>query len=195
MWASLIVHSWWQASWWRYSETLEKKLQHFSLKFRQAAFLQDQQRWQRSKEYLEILWHHCWHQLRHVSVAIESRRPESGAHRPHGPNLISEIGRRIADVTHEPRSTVFLRQRISVAVQRGVNAACINGTLTLRVSITQKELSLTWAISCVDWYSRELYKKYNNITSNDPSESIQYFCETVSWRRIRTSNHSDKNLH
>ena len=42
--------------------------------------------------------------------------------------LVKEIGRRIAEVTHEPRSTSFLRQRLSVAVQRG-NAFCILGTL------------------------------------------------------------------
>jgi len=34
----------------------------------------------------------------------------------------------MAEVNKEPRSTMFLRQRLSVAVQRG-NAACILGTL------------------------------------------------------------------
>ena len=38
--------------------------------------------------------------------------------------LVKEIGRRIAEVNHEPRSTSFLRQRLSLAVQRG-NAFCI----------------------------------------------------------------------
>ena len=42
--------------------------------------------------------------------------------------LVTEIGRRIAEVSHDSRSTSFLRQRISVAIQRG-NAACVNGTL------------------------------------------------------------------
>ena len=41
--------------------------------------------------------------------------------------LFNEIGRRIATLTHEPRSTAFLRQRISVAVQRG-NAYCVLDT-------------------------------------------------------------------
>jgi len=41
--------------------------------------------------------------------------------------MITAIGRRIANETHEPRSTIYLRQRISVAVQRG-NASCILGT-------------------------------------------------------------------
>jgi len=42
--------------------------------------------------------------------------------------LVSEIGRRLTSMTHEPRSTTFFRQRISVAVIRG-NAQCVLGTL------------------------------------------------------------------
>jgi hypothetical protein len=45
-------------------------------------------------------------------------------------NLVTEVGRRIAAVTHEPRSTMFLRQRISVALQRG-NACYVMGTFAL----------------------------------------------------------------
>ena len=37
-----------------------------------------------------------------------------------------EIGRRLAIVTHEPRSAAFLRQRLSLAVQRG-NTFCVTG--------------------------------------------------------------------
>jgi hypothetical protein len=59
-----------------------------------------------------------------VPVAIET----SGVWGEEALNLVTEIGRRIAELTHDPRSTAFLRQRISVAVQRG-NAACVNGTL------------------------------------------------------------------
>ena len=59
-----------------------------------------------------------------VPVAIET----SGVWGRQALDLINEIGRRIAAVTHEPRSTAFLRQRISVAVQRG-NAYCVLGTL------------------------------------------------------------------
>jgi len=40
--------------------------------------------------------------------------------------LVSEIGRRLTEVSHEPWSTMFLRQRLAVAVQRG-NASCIIG--------------------------------------------------------------------
>jgi len=52
-------------------------------------------------------------------------------------HLITELGRRTAEVTHDPRSTAFLRQRISVAVQRG-NAVCINSSLlTNSLSISE----------------------------------------------------------
>ena len=56
-------------------------------------------------------------------VAIET----SGTWGEQASDLVREIGRRIAAVEHEPRFTVFLRQRISVAIQRG-NAFCIMGT-------------------------------------------------------------------
>jgi len=58
-----------------------------------------------------------------VPVAIET----SGTWGEQASDLVREIGRRIAAVEHEPRSTVFLRQRISVAIQRG-NTFCIMGT-------------------------------------------------------------------
>ncbi len=41
--------------------------------------------------------------------------------------FLCELGRRIAMCTNEPRTTAFLQQRISVAVQRG-NAASVLGT-------------------------------------------------------------------
>ena len=59
-----------------------------------------------------------------VPVAIET----SGVWGEQAIELVKEIGRRIAASTHEPRSTSFLRQRLSVAVQRG-NAYCVLGTL------------------------------------------------------------------
>ena len=62
-----------------------------------------------------------------VPFAIET----SGVWGDEAMRLVTEI-RRTAVITHEPRSTAFLRQRISVAVQRG-NAACINGTLAAHV--------------------------------------------------------------
>jgi hypothetical protein len=53
-------------------------------------------------------------------VAVEAY----GAWGPQGLDLIREIGRRVAEVTGEPRSTGYLVQAISMAVQRG-NAAMV----------------------------------------------------------------------
>ena len=63
-------------------------------------------------------------------VAIET----SGTWGEQAIELVKEIGRRIALTTHEPRSTVFLRQRLSVAVQRG-NAFCVMGTFRCSDSV------------------------------------------------------------
>jgi hypothetical protein len=52
-------------------------------------------------------------------------------------SLVKDIGRQIAAVTHEPRSTTFLRQRISLVVQRG-NAFCILGTFKFLGDENQK---------------------------------------------------------
>jgi hypothetical protein len=59
-----------------------------------------------------------------VPIAIET----SGAWGPQGMSLISEIGKRIAVVTNEPRSATFLRQRLSIALQKG-NALCVMATV------------------------------------------------------------------
>ena len=59
-----------------------------------------------------------------VPFAIET----SGVWGEEAMRLVTEIGRMTAVDTHKPMSTAFLRQRISMAVQRG-NAAYINGTL------------------------------------------------------------------
>jgi hypothetical protein len=47
-------------------------------------------------------------------------------------SLAKDIGRQIAAVTHQLRSTTFLRRRISVAVQRG-NAFFLIGNLSWSV--------------------------------------------------------------
>ena len=47
-----------------------------------------------------------------------------------------DLGRRIADVSREPRSYQFLMQRLSVTVQRG-NAACILGTAPASVGLDE----------------------------------------------------------
>jgi len=61
-----------------------------------------------------------------IPVVIES----SGVWGQHAMELVLEIGRRLSEVSHEPRSTSFLRQRLAVAVQRG-NASSIIGTLQI----------------------------------------------------------------
>ena len=55
-------------------------------------------------------------------VAIET----SGAFGPSTMAFLKELGRRISRATGEPRSTQFLLQRLSAAVQRG-NAAAVLG--------------------------------------------------------------------
>jgi len=55
----------------------------------------------------------------------------------HAMELVSEIGRRLSEVNHEPQSTSLLRQRLAVAVQRG-NASCIIGTLQVNCSMNKQ---------------------------------------------------------
>lgn len=52
----------------------------------------------------------------------------SGIIGKHGLNLIKKIGSKIADVTNEKRSTSYLIQRISIAIQKG-NVVSILGTI------------------------------------------------------------------
>ena len=63
------------------------------------------------------------HHIDFIPIAIET----TGVWGSEGLNLVKELGRRIAIVQLEPRSTSFLRQRISLAVQRG-NTYCIQAT-------------------------------------------------------------------
>ena len=58
-----------------------------------------------------------------VPIAIETM----GVWGSEGLNLVKELGRHIAIVQLEPRSTYFLRQNISLAMQRG-NSYCILST-------------------------------------------------------------------
>jgi hypothetical protein len=59
-----------------------------------------------------------------VPVAIETLGTWGAA----GLSFINEVGRKIASVSGDMRAASFLRQRLSLAVQRG-NAASILGTL------------------------------------------------------------------
>jgi hypothetical protein len=56
-------------------------------------------------------------------IAFETFGPWGSAAR----EVISEIGRRLIQQTGEKRAMGFLRQRCSLAIQRG-NAACVLGT-------------------------------------------------------------------
>ena len=55
-------------------------------------------------------------------------------------NLVKDLGKRIRDVTGEPRSRLFLTQRISVAIQRG-NAIGILASLPTSSSKNLQEIS------------------------------------------------------
>ena len=57
-------------------------------------------------------------------VAVETLGPWG----PEASNFITELGRRLFKVTGDPKSTAFLKQKISLAVQRG-NANCIRQSL------------------------------------------------------------------
>ena len=51
-----------------------------------------------------------------------------GSWAPAGKKFIQDIGKRIEETTGEKRSTSFLFQAISIAIQRG-NAASVAGTI------------------------------------------------------------------
>jgi hypothetical protein len=59
-----------------------------------------------------------------VPIAVET----FGAWGPEASAFVTELGRRISLLSGEPRSTMFLRQRIDIALQRG-NAMSVLGTL------------------------------------------------------------------
>jgi len=59
-----------------------------------------------------------------IPVAVET----FGVHGPEAQSLIVELGRRATWISGETRSTVFLRTRLNIAMQRG-NAASVLGTL------------------------------------------------------------------
>ena len=50
-----------------------------------------------------------------------------GAYGPQGLKLLKKIGKKIQEATGEKRSTFYLLQSVSMAIQRG-NAACVIGT-------------------------------------------------------------------
>ena len=62
---------------------------------------------------------------------------------------VAEIGRKIAAVTHEPRTTVFLRQRISVAVER-------RGTHYVPETLKVKQHLWMWSVNISSNYNLKL---------------------------------------
>jgi len=68
-----------------------------------------------------------------VSVAVQTL----GALGAGAVELLLELGRRITESTRERRSTEYLLQRLSVAIQRG-NAASVLGTVDLESADSQK---------------------------------------------------------
>ena len=67
-----------------------------------------------------------------VPVAIETL----GVYGPEARRFVETLGERLKTVTGEPRALMFLRQRISIAIQRG-NAAAILGTLPAGKGFTE----------------------------------------------------------
>ena len=80
-----------------------------------AASLREEEK---SKHYQELT------NYMFIPVAVETY----GAWGQQGLKFIKEIGRKMRDVTGEKRSTFFLSQNISMAIQKG-NSACIMGTV------------------------------------------------------------------
>ncbi len=75
----------------------------------------------KTHKYADII-----HGVDFTPFAIET----SGAWGEQALKLVNAIGRRIAAVSHEPRSTAFFRQRLFVTVQRG-NAVCVLGIFSI----------------------------------------------------------------
>jgi len=70
----------------------------------------------------------------------------------HALDLVTEIDHQIAAVTHDPKSTVFHRQRLLVAVQRG-SAWCVPGTFTNNVLPTYTIMILSISqMNCVSHF-------------------------------------------
>jgi len=71
-------------------------------------------------------------QYNFVSFAIET----IGSLGSKAKGLLKALGRRLSDVTGEPKSRTYLLQRISIALQRG-NASSILGTIPSSSSLEE----------------------------------------------------------
>ena len=85
-----------------------------------------QVQWQRRPRRRSVLSMLIWRKATiFVSVAVETM----GVFGPEARSFLRELGHRIANATQEPLSHLYLRQRISVAVQRGNTAAILGPTV------------------------------------------------------------------
>ena len=73
----------------------------------------------KTSKYMELAENYCF-----VPVGVETL----GSWGTEGHKLIKEIGQKVAEATGEKRSTSFLFQSISIAIQRG-NSSCVLGTV------------------------------------------------------------------
>ena len=73
----------------------------------------------KSSKYRELANDYCF-----VPIGVET----FGSWGPEGLKLIKAIGQKVKEATGERRSTFFLSQSISIAIQRG-NASCVLGTV------------------------------------------------------------------
>jgi len=114
----------------------------------------------------------------------------------HAMELVSEIGRRLTEVSHEPRSTSFLRQGLAVAVQRG-NASCIIGTLQIDHHVKWHCDIVVIDLNVAKWHCSSLYDVHNNNNNNNTLILCLSRANCVG-RRFRCcfyNNNNNKNSH
>ena len=62
--------------------------------------------------------------------------------------LLTEIGRRITNVTDDPRETLWLEQRISLAVQRGNTFSILSAVRNRYDQVWSQVHLLSWSHLC-----------------------------------------------
>ena len=92
-----------------------------SLATREAGAVVEEAEGRKKAKYSHLERSHCF-----IPVTVETL----GVFGPEARYLMKDLGRRIADATLKPLSTHYLRQRISVAVQRGNAVAILSSTST-----------------------------------------------------------------
>ena len=78
---------------------------------------------ERAEKAKTALYEELTNDYKFIPIAVET----FGSWGQQGHSLVKEIGQKLSEITGEKRSTFYLFQRISMAIQRG-NAACIVGT-------------------------------------------------------------------